>query len=218
MGLTRTQIVDAACSMLREWGLAGLSMRRLAEHLGVQPGALYYHVDSKQDLLAAVAEQILADHAEEISTADPRQAARAIREALLPVRDSADVVSFVRAFRPDALVPFQRLDRLFADRLPARQARWAAQTLVHYVLGFVAEEQNRAELLRGMVLAEQPDREDPLDAFEFGIDAIVAGLATMRQRPARRLSSSTTGTWPSPPPCERRPPASPSTSASTTSP
>ena len=192
MGLTRTQIVDAACSMLREWGLAGLSMRRLAEHLGVQPGALYYHVESKQDLLAAVAERILADHAEEISNADPRQAARAIREALLPVRDSADVVSFVQAFRPDALVPFQRLDRLFADRLPARQARWAAQTLVHYVLGFVAEEQNRAELVRGMVLAEQPDRDDPLDAFELGIDAIVAGLAAMaaRRRPPRRNSPS----------------------------
>ncbi len=190
MGLTRTQIVDAACSMLREWGLAGLSMRRLAEHLGVQPGALYYHVESKQDLLAAVAERILADHAEEISNADPRQAARAIREALLPVRDSADVVSFVQAFRPDALVPFQRLDRLFADRLPARQARWAAQTLVHYVLGFVAEEQNRAELVRGMVLAEQPDRDDPLDAFELGIDAIVAGLAAMaaRRHPPRRNS------------------------------
>jgi AcrR family transcriptional regulator len=176
--------------MLREWGLAGLSMRRLAEHLGVQPGALYYHVESKQDLLAAVAERILADHAEEISNADPRQAARAIREALLPVRDSADVVSFVQAFRPDALVPFQRLDRLFADRLPARQARWAAQTLVHYVLGFVAEEQNRAELVRGMVLAEQPDRDDPLDAFELGIDAIVAGLAAMaaRRHPPRRNS------------------------------
>ncbi len=195
MGLTRTQIVDAACSMLREWGLAGLSMRRLAEHLGVQPGALYYHVESKQDLLAAVAERILADHAEEISNADPRQAARAIREALLPVRDSADVVSFVQAFRPDALVPFQRLDRLFADRLPARQARWAAQTLVHYVLGFVAEEQNRAELVRGMVLAEQPDRDDPLDAFELGIDAIVAGLAAMaaRRHPPRRNSTGSAG-------------------------
>ena len=179
MRLTRIQVIDAGYSMLREGGLASLSMRRLAEHLGVQPGALYYHIESKQDLLAAVAERILADHTAAISTADPRQAARAIREALLPVRDSADVISFVKAFRPDALVPFQHLDRLFAAQFPARQARWAAQTLVHYVLGFVAEEQNHAELARGMIFTDRPGRDDPLDAFQFGVDAIVEGLAAI---------------------------------------
>lgn len=183
MGLTRIQIVDAGYSMLRQGGLAGLSMRRLAETLGVAPGALYYHVESKQDLLAAVAERILAEPAGQISTDDPKRAARALREALLAVRDSADVISFVQAFRPDALVPLQRLDRLFAGAFPARQARWAAQTLIHYVLGFVAEEQNRAELVRGGIPAGAPGGDDPADAFDFGIDAIVAGLAAMGAPP-----------------------------------
>lgn len=183
MRLTRIRIVDAGYSMLRHGGLAGLSMRRLAEELGVQPGALYYHVDSKQDLLAAVAERILADNAQAISTSDPRQAARAIRDALLPVRDSADVISFAQAFRPETLVPFQHLDRLFSAQLPSRQARWAAQTLVHYVLGFVAEEQNRAELARGMILTDAVGGGDPLDEFLFGIDAILEGLAAMRTPP-----------------------------------
>src|SRR5580704_7670017 len=67
MALSRTQIVEAAYAMLREHGLAGLSMRRLAQDLGVQAGALYYHVASKQDLLAAVAERILSDSAPTIS-------------------------------------------------------------------------------------------------------------------------------------------------------
>ncbi|MGH3275438.1 MAG: TetR family transcriptional regulator [Streptosporangiaceae bacterium] len=178
MGLSRARIVDAAYSTVREHGLGGLSMRRLAHDLGVQPGALYYHVASKQDLLAAVAERILADSAGAISATDPVQAARDIREALLGVRDSADVISFVQAFRPDTLVPFRDLRRLFAERFPERQAGWAAQTLIHYVLGFVAEEQNHAELVRARIVTDESRRAGSPDAFLFGVNAIVQGLAT----------------------------------------
>jgi AcrR family transcriptional regulator len=180
MALSRTHIVDAAYTMLRQHGLPGLSMRRLAQDLGVQPGALYYHVASKQDLLAAVAERMLTDTAQAISSTDPAQAARDIRDALLPVRDSADVISFVQAFRPETLVPLQRLQQLFGKQLPDQQARWAAQTLVHYVLGFVAQEQNHAELVRAKILTSQPGQTESLDAFQFGLDAILQGLAALR--------------------------------------
>ena len=137
----------------------------------------------RSPLLLHRVERILAEPAGQIPTDDPKRAARALREALLAVRDSADVISFVQAYRPDALVPLQHLDRLFAGLLPDRQARWAAQTLVHFVLGFVAEEQNRAELLRGGIPAGEPGDDDPLDAFDFGIDAIIAGAAAMGPAP-----------------------------------
>ena len=75
MALSRATIVEAAYAMLCQHGLAGLSMRRLAQDLGVQAGALYYHVESKQDLLAAVAERILGDSAPVISATDPGQKA-----------------------------------------------------------------------------------------------------------------------------------------------
>lgn len=179
MALSRTQIVEAAYAMLREHGLPGLSMRRLAQDLGVQAGALYYHVASKQDLLAAVAVRILADAEPAISTTDAAQAARDIRDALLPVRDSADVISFVQAFRPDALIPFRRLPELFADRFPAQQARWAAQTLIRYVLGFVAEEHNHAELVRAGILSDPPSEAESLAAFLFGVEAVLRGLAAL---------------------------------------
>ncbi len=154
VSLTRTQIIDAAQEILTRHGLAGLTMRKLAQHLGVQPGALYYHVASKQDLLVGVAEGILNHSATAISADDPTQAALDLRAALLPIRDSADVISFVNAFRPAALVPFQTLEQLFAAQLPAQQARWAAQTLIHYVIGFVAEEQNQAELIRARIVTD----------------------------------------------------------------
>jgi TetR/AcrR family transcriptional regulator, tetracycline repressor protein len=179
VALSRTQIVDAAYAILRKDGLAGMSMRRLAQGLGVQPGALYYHVASKQDLLAAVAERILAPSTQTISTTDPAQAAWDIRAALLPVRDSADVVSFVQAFRPDTLVPLEQLRQLFGQQLPDEQARWAAQTLIHYVLGFVAEEQNHAELVRAKIRTDQPTEAQSSDAFRFGVEAILQGVAAM---------------------------------------
>lgn len=176
MALTHAQIVDAAYRLLAEHGLAGLTMRRLAQSLDVQPGAIYYHVASKQELLVAVAQRILGQA--EISAEDPARAALDIRSALLPIRDSADVISFVNALRPEALVPFQALQRLFGARLAAEQAHWAARTLIHYVLGFVAEEQNQAELIRARIVTTSPDPDGSERAFRFGVDAILRGLPT----------------------------------------
>ena len=175
MKVTRAQIVEGAYQALGERGLGGLSMRGLAQDLGVQPGALYYHVASKQELLAAVAARIL-DEIPSPAT-DPRSAADALRTALLRVRDGAEVVSFVQAFRPEIVVPAHELRRLFAESFGPREAEWAARTVVHYVLGFVAEEQNHAELVRAQILPEEPSRaEDSSRAFMFGIDAILGGL------------------------------------------
>ncbi len=176
MSLSRTQIVEAGQEMLTRHGLGGLTMRQLAKHLGVQPGALYYHLASKQDLLVGVAEQILNHSKTAISANDPIQAAIDIRAALLPIRDSADVISFVNAFRPAALIPFQALEQTFAGQLPAQQAHWAARTLVHYVLGFVAEEQNQAELVRARIPADAAESTASEQAFRFGAEAIVRGL------------------------------------------
>lgn len=176
MGLSRAQITDAAYARLRLHGLGGMSMRRLAQELGVQHGALYYHVASKQDLLAAVAERILAEGLGEGLAADPLTAAGEIREALLRVRDGAEVISFVLAYRPAAVTALTDLHRAFAGQLSPRQAGWAARTLIHYVLGFVAEEQNRAELVRARILSGDPDPGEAAAAFAFGVRAILRGL------------------------------------------
>lgn len=177
------QIVDEAYALLREQGLSGLSMRRLAQNMGVQPGALYYHVANKQEVLVEVASRILDDAPRAISTSDPRQAALDLRAALLRVRDGAEIVSFVQAFRPDALGPCRELNLLYAERFAPRQAGWAAQTLVHYVLGFVAEEQNRAELVRTKILDDEPRRAtESTEAFLFGVNAITEGIAHLSAR------------------------------------
>jgi len=58
-GLTPEQVVDAATTVLRRDGVAGLSMRRVAAELGVAPNALYSHVAGKDELLDAVIDRVI---------------------------------------------------------------------------------------------------------------------------------------------------------------
>lgn len=176
MKLSRDRIVDAALHTLREHGLGGLSMRRVAQELDAQPGALYYYVASKQELLAAVAPEILNRIPELTSTTDPAQAAHSIRDALLQVRDSAEVISFVEAFQPATLATLRQLSRTFADRLSPDLAEWAAHSLIHYILGFVAQEQNHSELVRSGILTESPEPASSSERFQFGLQALLRGL------------------------------------------
>lgn len=53
--LDRTQVVAAGEALLRDLGWSGLSMRAVASRLGVDPMALYRHVDSREALVAAIA-------------------------------------------------------------------------------------------------------------------------------------------------------------------
>lgn len=57
--LTRDKVVAAALALLDESGADTLSMRGLAEVVGVTPMALYNHFSSKRDLLSAVAESAI---------------------------------------------------------------------------------------------------------------------------------------------------------------
>jgi TetR/AcrR family transcriptional regulator, tetracycline repressor protein len=101
---TRAHLVETALRILDEFGLADLSMRRLAGVLEVAPSALYWHVPNKQTLLALVADQIISraapvDHADFVTNeaidwkAVTLAEGRAIRDALLAYRDGAEVVS-----------------------------------------------------------------------------------------------------------------------------
>ena len=59
--LNRDLIRDAALEFIDRHGLAALSMRRLAEALGVNAASLYSHYDTKEELLDAVANLLVRD-------------------------------------------------------------------------------------------------------------------------------------------------------------
>ena len=56
--LTREQIVDAAIELLDRDGLEGLNMRALGQRLGSAATAVYWHVGSKDTLIALAADQV----------------------------------------------------------------------------------------------------------------------------------------------------------------
>ena len=56
-GDLRSTLVDAASNMLKEEGIEGLSLRKLADKVGVSRTAPYHHFKDKNELLCAIAEQ-----------------------------------------------------------------------------------------------------------------------------------------------------------------
>lgn len=193
----RTGVVDAAMRVLAENGLPGLSMRRIADVLEVHVSALYWHFPNKQTLLAAVSERIVAlsdavnDDAQD---AAPNLAAIAttLRERLLACRDGAELVSSSLALGLLELPSRTRLERAaLAAGLDAASAGIAADTIVHYVIGFTFHEQQRMHAAvvgaaDASVDLEPSQIDDSGDAFGAGLNMVVAGVRAASDADARR--------------------------------
>lgn len=152
--LDRTRTLRTALDLLDRSGLDALTMRRLADAMGVQAGALYRYFATKQDLLTAMAERMMEGAAEAAVTASAATAdggdwserltalARAARSALLTHRDGARVFAGTHATGEsvlgfaDALVGVLR-EAGFSDDAAAR----ALYTVVNYTVGHTLEEQ-----------------------------------------------------------------------------
>ncbi|NUX57653.1 TetR/AcrR family transcriptional regulator C-terminal domain-containing protein [Paraburkholderia youngii] len=59
--LTKERIVAAAIDQIDRNGVMGFSLRDVARSLGVYPAAVYWHVATRDDLLASVVEATMAD-------------------------------------------------------------------------------------------------------------------------------------------------------------
>jgi TetR/AcrR family transcriptional regulator, tetracycline repressor protein len=59
--LSKTAVVDQALALADALGLEALTMRRLAQELGVTTMALYWHFRSKEELLAGLGDRVWAE-------------------------------------------------------------------------------------------------------------------------------------------------------------
>lgn len=171
--LTIDQIVDAATDLIDEDGLAKLSMRRLGARLGVDPMALYHHVDNKQALLARVLQRATAD----LPRADPdapwadevRRWAIAWWRIVVRHRDlvAASLVDpVIAAGGIPAAEPLA--DAVHRSGLDPEAATAAVYLVVDFVHG--------SALSGGLDRAD--DRATELQAhFERGLDIVIAGIA-----------------------------------------
>ena len=69
--LSKKAVVDRALALADANGLDGLTIRRLAEDLGVTPMALYWHFRSKEELLAGLADRVWAEMNMKVDAAQP---------------------------------------------------------------------------------------------------------------------------------------------------
>jgi TetR/AcrR family tetracycline transcriptional repressor len=195
MGHTKEHVVDTAIRILDEYGLPGLTMRRLASTLGVQQSALYWHFESTQLLLAAMAEEILGRGPEPSAGGawDTRVTARAeaLRDTLLAYRDGAELVSTVYAFGLGAAGPHRRLVAdIGSGGAAGPDADVAATVVLQFVLGFTFSEQQHlqagsAGAIRGVTPPIDAVRgaEGP-DPFRAGVALITDGIGARLSRPS----------------------------------
>src|SRR5215210_1141474 len=85
MPLNRERVLRAAVALADDAGIAALSMRSLAQELGVVPMALYKHVANKEELLDGMVEVIVGEIDPPMHGADWKAA---IRQRILSARQS----------------------------------------------------------------------------------------------------------------------------------
>ncbi|MGQ4512990.1 TetR/AcrR family transcriptional regulator C-terminal domain-containing protein [Streptomyces sp. DW26H14] len=199
----RGDVVAGGLELLDSAGLEALTTRKLAAHLGLQAGSLYWHFPSKQALLEAMADEIVAGVGSPSpgGTWDEKLAefAHGLRRTLRAHRDGARVVAGSYVTEQNTVAVSRAWVQALRDHgLGVRDAAWGGFAVFSFVLGHVIEEQGMAELTPEQRSAKSgavlPDGDrldevtaalvdavlaDPDDRFEFGLSLCLDGL---RQR------------------------------------
>lgn len=140
--LTRERIVTEAVALLDEEGVARLTMRRLAERLGAGSTTLYWHVETKDDVLDLALDTVFGEVA--IPQRDQRRGYREVltefladlRAALLHHPWSAALLGGRPLMGPNVLARTEFLHAtLFAAGLKAPHLAAAGHALSNYVIG-----------------------------------------------------------------------------------
>ena len=173
MAIEREKILDAALTLINEVGLDQLTTRRLAERLGVQQPALYWHFRNKSALLDEVNEEMLARfHTHRMP--EPGQSweaftvahARSFRNAMRSVRDGARINAGTRPSTRQFADAEKQLQLYVEAGFTPAEAFNIAIAIARFVVGFVLEEQDERDRAE-----EYPDWSgDPLqEVAEFPI-------------------------------------------------
>ena len=186
MQLHRHDVVAKATQLLDDYGIADLTMRRLARELNVSPGALYWHFADKQELLGAVADRILVPASAAVDHASWSRRVvglcTGLRDALLSSTDGAELVS--ASFAAGKSVRMTEIlaeltDAATEGGIDASHADLAARTVLYYVLGFTADEQSRLQwdAAGALVDGQSVLTANPNARFAFGLKLLVDGIA-----------------------------------------
>ncbi|MBO4252661.1 TetR/AcrR family transcriptional regulator [Streptomyces griseorubiginosus] len=183
--LSRERIVGAAVELLDSVGEGGLTFRALAERLATGPGAIYWHVAGKTELLAAATDAVVAtalagDHTD----ATPNEAIRALALGLFDAIDDHPWVGTQLArtpAQPPMLQVFERIGRqVRALGVPEAAQFTAASALLNYILGVAGQNAanartHRPGTNRSEFLDTVASEWEELDPAQYAFTRAVAG-------------------------------------------
>lgn len=173
--LTVDTIVDAAYALIADAGLTSFSMRRLGVALGVDPMSVYHHVANKRELLSLVTARVVGAMA--LPAADDpwdvrvRDWARAYWDVVVANRD------LIAAGLADPVVAAGGVP-LVAPLTDAVAGSGINRDLVEPNVWLVVDFVHGAALgVEAPPRHNDDDRGPLLQAFDIGLDTIVAGIA-----------------------------------------
>lgn len=198
-------MVAAALCLADERGIAALSMRRLADALGVEAMTLYYHVTNKDDILDALADAVVGEF--ELPSAEAEWKS-AIRTTALSAYDALTrhpwAASLTLSLRRPTPGRLRYMDAILAALSRAGFSESETDRAYHvvegHIMGFTLWEVGMnlgtpeelkavaSDLLRGLRADDYPHvaehvahhlrERDPDEAgsFAFGLELILDGL------------------------------------------
>lgn len=209
--LSRQRVIEAALALADEGGVEALTMRKLADQLGVRAMSLYNHVANKDDLLDALVDAAMSEIAVPSADADWRAQVREIavsaHETLLR---HAWVVGLGARQRPGpGLLRYgDSLLGCFRNAGFSKELTYHAYHVIEgYILGYTTQVLNYravdmtevedilARFRRGDFAAAYPNftehalqhmepspEQENVDGYELGLDLILDGLERLRRK------------------------------------
>lgn len=217
--LSPAAVVEAALRIMAEEGLAGVTMRRVAQALGTGPASLYAHVRDKQDLHELMLDEVFANAP--VPVPDPGRWREQLREhTVMQVRVLLDNPGAAEIAMRTAIPTTPRLMAqmdaqigiLRAGGMTLEAAGAAGDLLALYGTAFAFEQEMHGgpgqtagteevsrrigEIigylrslpqgvfphLAALVGSMASERGDPMRHFEYGLDAIIAGIERAAER------------------------------------
>jgi AcrR family transcriptional regulator len=150
--LSKERIVEAAIEILDTEGESALTFRALTTRLATGPGAIYWHVANKSELLTATTNDVIARvMTDGAGGTEPREAIRAIALGLFDAIDAHPWVGTQLSAEPWQFAMLQLFEgigsRLEALGVPEPAQFDAASALVNYILGVAGQNAANARLV-----------------------------------------------------------------------
>jgi len=216
--LDKDRVLRAAIQIADKSGIESLSMRKLAQDLGVEAMSVYYYVANKDEILDGILNFVISEF--ELAVGGPDWKA-AIRRSTISAHDvlmrhpwACNLMMSVRRVAPARMRYMESLLRSLREAgFSANMTHHAYHALDSHIIGSTLWEagyssnkdlEDVAKTFVAKTVKEYPylaehaeqhmtrSKRKDVPEFEFGLDLILDGLEKIRARPPRRAPALAT--------------------------